>query len=96
VGPLGRGLAVRDAALSHSIQQLIVSLVGTDPEPVVVIPSATGHGAVGAAYLGGPKFSFGGETQRRMPGILEEQLELLVGQPMDRIRKRFITLPERR
>lgn len=76
----GRGAAPRYYYLPRSREQVVVSLVSTDPEPMKCAVLAVRHNTIRAADIGSPDFALLFESQGRVKRILLEQRELGVGQ----------------
>ena len=75
-------------------KQVIVGLVGADPEPVHIVTAPPRHGPMASSDLGGPDVALAGETKRRMERILAKQAELLVRKRADLFGQLAIAVPE--
>ena len=78
----------------HSIQELVIRLVRTDPEPVEFVALSQCNGSVRTANVGGPNFTLLLQAKRRMERIVGEKIELFIGQLADVFRQFLAGFPE--
>jgi hypothetical protein len=71
---------VRATSLFHAIQDVIVILMASDPEPPEVVFSPESNSSVRSPDINRPDISFGLKPKGRMIGISFEKLVLLDGQ----------------
>jgi hypothetical protein len=74
----GLPVVAKFTPLTPARKQVIVSLVGANPEPVHIVAASPRHGPMAASDLGCPDVPLVGEPKRWVEGILTEQPELLV------------------
>ena len=67
-----------------------------DPKPVVISVSFAGYGAVMASHFGGVNAALLLKPERRMPGVVAEEREVLVGQPANVLGQLIVALPKER
>ena len=90
----GLHVVAKTTALPPAREQVVVCLVGADPEPVHVIAAPPRHDPMASSHFCGPDVAFAGEAKGRVERIVAEQPELLVRERADLLGQIPIAIPE--
>jgi hypothetical protein len=76
-------MATEKGGLFQPAKDPVVVLVRAHPDPMKVVPNASGNGSIGTAYGNCPDLSFDLKLERGMKGVLLEEPLFLIRQLLD-------------